>query len=53
MMIDPIVIPNFLELRSNWTSKGNILIVAPKMHVSADELDKTVEIAQKKRIAML
>lgn len=36
----------FLELRSNLTSKGKILIAEPKMHVTADELDKTIEIAQ-------
>jgi 2-polyprenyl-3-methyl-5-hydroxy-6-metoxy-1,4-benzoquinol methylase len=36
----------FLELQSNLTSKGKILIAEPKMHVTADELDKTIEIAQ-------
>jgi len=36
----------FLELQSNLTTKGNILIAEPKMHVTADELDKTIEIAQ-------
>jgi len=36
----------FLELQSNLRSKGKILIAEPKMHVTADELDKTIEIAQ-------
>jgi len=36
----------FLELQSNLTSKGKILIAEPKMHVTAAELDKTIELAQ-------
>jgi len=36
----------FMELRSNLTSNGNILIAEPKMHVTAEALDKTIEIAQ-------
>jgi hypothetical protein len=36
----------FRELGSNLTSKGKILIAEPRMHVTADALDKTIEIAQ-------
>ncbi|CAB1055929.1 Methyltransferase type 11 [Olavius sp. associated proteobacterium Delta 1] len=36
----------FLQLKSNLTSKGKILIAEPKMHVTAEALDKTIEIAQ-------
>jgi cyclopropane fatty-acyl-phospholipid synthase-like methyltransferase len=36
----------FQQLRSILPSKGKILIAEPKMHVTAEELDKTIEIAQ-------
>jgi cyclopropane fatty-acyl-phospholipid synthase-like methyltransferase len=36
----------FLQLQSNLASEGKILIAEPKMHVTADALDKTIEIAQ-------
>jgi len=36
----------FLQLRSILASKRKILIAEPKIHVSADQLDKTIEIAQ-------
>ena len=36
----------FLQLRSILAAKGKILIAEPKMHVTAEELDKTIEIAQ-------
>jgi len=36
----------FRQLLSNLTSKGKILIAEPRMHVTADALDKTIEIAQ-------
>ena len=36
----------FLQLSSNLASKGKILIAEPKMHVTADALNKTIEIAQ-------
>ena len=37
----------FKQLRSILTSKGKLLIAEPKMHVTANELDKTIKIAQK------
>ncbi len=36
----------FQQLRSILTTKGKILVAEPKMHVTAEELDKTIEIAQ-------
>jgi 2-polyprenyl-3-methyl-5-hydroxy-6-metoxy-1,4-benzoquinol methylase len=36
----------FLQLRSNLTADGKILIAEPNMHVTAEELDKTIKIAQ-------
>jgi ubiquinone/menaquinone biosynthesis C-methylase UbiE len=36
----------FQQLRSALPSEGKILIAEPKMHVTAEELDKTIEIAQ-------
>jgi ubiquinone/menaquinone biosynthesis C-methylase UbiE len=36
----------FLQLQSNLASNGKILITEPKMHVTAEALDKTIEIAQ-------
>ncbi|MCP4630272.1 MAG: methyltransferase domain-containing protein [bacterium] len=36
----------FRQLRSILSPEGKILIAEPKMHVTAEELDKTIEIAQ-------
>ncbi len=36
----------FQQLRSILTTKGKILVAEPKMHVTAEELGKTIEIAQ-------
>ena len=36
----------FEKLQSILVPEGNILIAEPKMHVTAEELDKTIEIAQ-------
>jgi len=36
----------FQQLRSILAPNGKILIAEPKMHVTADELDKTIKIAQ-------
>jgi len=36
----------FRQLRSNLTAKGKILIAEPNMHVTAEELNKTIRIAQ-------
>ena len=36
----------FLQLQSNLATKGKILIAEPKMHVTAEALDRTIEIAQ-------
>jgi len=36
----------FLQLRSNLAADGKILIAEPNMHVTAEELDKTIKIAQ-------
>ena len=36
----------FRQLRSILPPEGKILIAEPKMHVTAEELDKTIEIAQ-------
>ena len=36
----------FLQLRSILAAKGKILIAEPRMHVTAEALDKTVAIAQ-------
>lgn len=35
----------FQQLRSTLTPGGKLLIAEPKMHVTADELDQTIEIA--------
>jgi ubiquinone/menaquinone biosynthesis C-methylase UbiE len=36
----------FRQLRSNLAADGKILIAEPNMHVTAEELDKTIKIAQ-------
>ncbi len=36
----------FNELRSNLAAAGKILIAEPKFHVTADQLDQTIEIAE-------
>jgi hypothetical protein len=36
----------FEQLRYALPSKGKILIAEPKMHVTAEELDKTIQLAQ-------
>jgi ubiquinone/menaquinone biosynthesis C-methylase UbiE len=36
----------FSQLRVNLAAEGKILIAEPKFHVSADELDRTIEIAE-------
>lgn len=36
----------FLQLRSILSPRGRMLIAEPKMHVTAEALDKTIEIAQ-------
>ncbi len=40
----------FQQLRSILSSDGKILIAEPKMHVTAEELNKTIEIAQDNRL---
>ncbi len=36
----------FNQLRSNLVPAGKVLIAEPRFHVSADELDRTIEIAE-------
>ena len=36
----------FNQLRSNLVAAGKVLIAEPRFHVSADELDRTIEIAE-------
>ena len=43
----------FTELGSNLTAGGKILMAEPKMHVSAEDIAKTIEIAQSTGLRLL